>query len=155
MTYDPAVMKVINDAASRIVWLDSLLMNVDRTARNTNMLMWNKELWLIDHGASLYFHHAWSSWEDAAKKPFIQIKEHVLLPFAKNIEEAGVAMKKLITPKVVQSIVSLLPDEWLLDEVYSSPPSEVKKVYEAFLITRLENSDLFEQEAKSAASAFI
>src|SRR3982751_6839996 len=74
ITYDPAVEKIDPALASVIVWLDCLLMNVDRTARNTNMLIWQKELWLIDHGASLYFHHSWTNWEDMATKPFVQVK---------------------------------------------------------------------------------
>jgi len=82
LTYDPVTMKVDGRMASKIVWMDAFLTNVDRTIRNTNMLMWHKELWLIDHGSTLYFHHTWTNWEQAALNPFSLIKEHVLLPFA-------------------------------------------------------------------------
>src|SRR5690606_19818587 len=99
--------------ASKIVWLDALIFNVDRTARNTNMLLWNKELWLIDHGAAFYFHHSWDNREDYILKPFVQIKDHVLLPFANDIGAADEYMKKILTPQVVESIVNDLPDEWL------------------------------------------
>src|SRR6201996_3317236 len=79
ITFDPVVNKVGDLLASQIVWLDALLTNVDRTARNTNMLVWNKELWLIDHGASLFFHHSWDNWQQQALRPFTQVKDHVLL----------------------------------------------------------------------------
>src|SRR5260221_8972124 len=79
ITFDPAVTKLSSDLSSRIVWLDALLTNVDRTARNTNMLTWHNELWLIDHGASLYFHHAWQNWREQSERPFLQIKDHGLL----------------------------------------------------------------------------
>src|SRR5476651_2229064 len=87
ITFDPAVTLVDPKLASQIVWLDCLLTNVDRTARNTNMLTWNKELWLIDHGASLYFHYAPENWEKKAETPFTQVKNHVLLPYASRLEE--------------------------------------------------------------------
>src|ERR1700761_2079032 len=79
ITFDPAVTTTDPLTASEIVWLDCLLTNVDRTARNTNMLVWNKELWLIDHGASLFFHHSWDNWQQQALRPFTQVKDHVLL----------------------------------------------------------------------------
>src|ERR1700744_5561220 len=71
ITFDPAIINIDARLASQIVWLDCLLTNVDRTARNTNMLTWHKELWLIDHGASLYFHHSWNNWHEQAKRPFV------------------------------------------------------------------------------------
>ena len=88
LTFDPVATKVDPELASRIVWLDAYLTNIDRTFRNTNMLMWHKELWLIDHGASLYFHHSWENWEKHAVSPFTYIKNHVLLPEASRLEEA-------------------------------------------------------------------
>ena len=100
ISYDPAVDIVAESLASEIVWLDAFLMNVDRTARNTNMLTWNKELWLIDHGASLYFHHSWDDWQEQSVKPFTLIKSHVLLPFANSIEVAGAKIKALLTPEI-------------------------------------------------------
>jgi hypothetical protein len=81
------VTKIDEVLASKIVWLDCLLMNVDRTSRNTNMLIWNKELWLIDHGAALYFHHSWQGWKEKASKPFDHVKDHVLLKQSGRLEE--------------------------------------------------------------------
>src|SRR5688572_9855351 len=97
ITFDPQVTKVDPELASVIVWLDCLLTNVDRTPRNTNMLTWNKELWLIDHGASLYFHHSWDNWEEQAKRPFVQVKDHVLLPLASELEKAGELFHEVLT----------------------------------------------------------
>src|ERR1700712_157309 len=88
ITFDPTVTKPGPLLSSQIVWLDCLLMNVDRTARNTNMLIWHKELWLIDHGASLYFHHNWTTWAQKAQLPFAQIKDHVLLQSATELDKA-------------------------------------------------------------------
>src|SRR5580698_11611167 len=86
ITFDPAVTVIDAKLASQIVWLDCLLTNVDRTPRNTNMLTWHKELWLIDHGAALYFHHSWDNWKEQAVRPFLQVKDHVLLSRATELE---------------------------------------------------------------------
>src|SRR5262249_10497444 len=111
ITYDPAVTKIDARLASQIVWMDSLLINVDRTYKNTNMLWWHKELWLIDHGAALYFHHSWQNW-DNPERPFPFIKDHVLLAQASELEAVDAAYKKILTPEKIQSIVSVIPDEW-------------------------------------------
>src|SRR6187402_2404701 len=97
ITFDPVVTKVDAKLASQIVWLDCLVTNVDRTARNTNMLVWNKELWLIDHGASLYFHHSWEKWEEQAIRPFTDVKGHVLLSRASELETVNSEYRKLLT----------------------------------------------------------
>src|SRR5690606_8599569 len=112
ITFDPVVMKVEPLLASKIVWLDSFLMNVDRTARNTNMLCWNKELWLIDHDASLYFHHNADNWRDQAVKPFVAIKDHVLLLQAGELDEAHKQLQPAITPDLIKQLVELIPDDW-------------------------------------------
>src|SRR5258708_30781488 len=96
ITFDPAITIPDAKLASSIVWLDCLLTNVDRTPRNTNMLTWHKELWLIDHGASLYFHHSWHNWEQQAKRPFVQVKEHVLLPQATKLEEVDAEFRSIL-----------------------------------------------------------
>mgnify|MGYP001017645893 FL=1 len=88
ITFDPVVTRVDSQTASRIVWLDAFITNIDRTFRNTNMLMWKKELWLIDHGAAFYFHHTWENWEKTAVSPFVYVKDHVLLPQAADLDEA-------------------------------------------------------------------
>src|SRR5690606_37862284 len=129
--------------ASKVVWLDAWLMNVDRTARNTNMLIWKNELWLIDHGASLYFHHSWGNWEDYIDKPFLQIKEHVLLKQASQVEEINDKYSALFSPETIKGILEIIPDEWLVEEGRELTPNEVREVYFQFLVRRLANSNVF------------
>jgi len=153
ITFDPAVNKAAPVLASQIVWLDALLTNVDRTAKNTNMLIWHKELWLIDHGASLYFHHSWQNWEEQAKKPFVQIKDHVLLRWANDIDKADEASRKILTPERIKDIVSLVPDAWL---VHDNETAETqRKVYIEFLNTRINSSHIFVKEAQHARQQVI
>jgi len=154
-TFDPVVTKVDEKLASKIVWLDCLLMNVDRTSRNTNMLMWHKELWLIDHGASLYFHHSWDDWEKKAMLPFTHVKDHVLLPVATKLEEADKESKLILTDSLIDSIVELIPAEWL---TVSSPFESVKdhrNAYATFLKTRIANSEIFVKEAQHAGATLV
>jgi len=149
ITFDPAVTKVDPKLASQIVWMDCLLTNVDRTPRNTNMLTWNKELWLIDHGASLYFHHSWDNWKEQAVRPFVQVKDHVLLSRASELEAVDEEFKSILTPEVIRTIVSLVPDEWIKGE-WLEEPDEVRAVYAQFLETRIEASAIFVKEAQHA-----
>ena len=155
ITYDPAVAQLDAKLASRIVWLDSLITNVDRTARNTNMLTWNKELWLIDHGAALYFHHAWDNWEEHAKRSFVQVKDHVLLPMATEIEQADRTSKEILTPDLIQGIVSVIPDEWLTSYSETQTANEVRNIYAQFLETRIQSSAIFVKEAQHARESII
>lgn len=155
ITFDPAVTKVDATLASQIVWLDSLLTNVDRTARNTNLLMWYKELWLIDHGASLYFHHTWDNWEEQSMRPFKQVKDHVLLPWASELEGVDDELKLLLPPQRIRAIVSLIPDEWLGADFPAGSPDQNRSVYEQFLLNRLSHTSLFIKEAQHARKALI
>ena len=143
ITYDANVDLVGEEEASKIVWLDALIMNVDRTARNTNMLMWHKELWLIDHGASLYFHHSWDNWEDYVTKPFVQIKDHVLLKQASKVKEVHNQYSPVFTEENIQTILDVIPDEWLEEEGRDLSPYELRQVYLQFLLGRLANSSMF------------
>lgn len=146
VTYDPLVTKTDFQLASDIVWLDSLLLNVDRTARNTNMLWWHKELWLIDHGAALYFHHSWHDWQNP-ERPFVRIKDHVMLPLATKLKEANEKNKCKLSHAMINSIAGLIPDEWLTDEPAFESIEEHRQAYVTFLTTRLEHSDFFVNEA--------
>ncbi|WP_257669296.1 HipA family kinase [Parapedobacter tibetensis] len=154
ITFDPAVTTVDATLASRTVWLDCLLTNVDRTARNTNMLMWHKEVWLIDHGASLYFHHSWNNWREQATRPFVKVNEHVLLPWASELEEADLALKPMLTADRIRAIVHLVPDEWLMD-VGGISPDEAREVYAEFLEMRVAASTRFVNEAQNARKRII
>lgn len=155
ITYDPAVNEIDSLLASKIVLLDALITNVDRTARNTNMLMWHKELWLIDHGAALYFHHSWDNWEPHSKRPFLLIKDHVLLPFASKLDEAEEVLKTLITEDLVDSIVKLIPDDWLNTREGNSNPEAMKAVYKSYLLNRLSISETLKNNAQDARDALL
>jgi len=150
ITYDPLVSVADPLSASKVVLLDSMITNMDRTARNTNLLNWNKELWLIDHGASLYFHHNWDSWKTHIDRTFPLIKDHVLLERATLLEEAASDIKKVVNEKVIDKIVALIPDEWLMEESDSFGPDEKKKIYATILNNKLSNLDLLTKEANDA-----
>ncbi len=149
ITFDPSVTHVSYKQASEIVWMDCLLTNVDRTPRNTNMLTWNKEIWLIDHGAALYFHHSWENWEEQAVRPFNQVENHVLLPRAIELEEIDQEFKQILTPERIEAIVSLIPDEWITSE-WLEEPDEVRSIYTQFLNRRIAASDIFVKAAQHA-----
>lgn len=149
-SYDPVVTKIDPYTASEIVWLDSLILNVDRSFRNTNMLTRNKELWLIDHGSSMYFHYNWETWEQKATAPFNYLKDHVLLPQADKLEEADTLCRELINEQVVSEIVSMIPDDWLVWDSHTETPEELRDVYKEFLTRRLNYSPQFIKEALDA-----
>ena len=140
--FDPLVEPPDSDLASRIVWFDALVTNVDRTPRNTNLLLWHRRLWLIDHGASLYFHHNWPArdgapLEAASRRPFAAARDHVLLAFADSIPEADAALAPQLAPEVLRAIIDLIPGEWLDGEPGFTDAEEVRSAYIAYLNGRL------------------
>jgi len=145
--FDPVADKPDADLASRIVWFDAYVTNVDRTPRNANMLMWHRRLWLIDHGAALYFHHSWTDMDQRSKAPFALIKEHILLPFASELEQADTAMTAAINEDVIKTVVELIPDQWLQDKSPFPTPAENKQAYVQYLTRRLEAPRRFVEEA--------
>lgn len=155
INFDPAVTEVDALTASRVVWLDAFITNVDRTFRNTNMLLWHKELWLIDHGAAFYFHHSWTNLEKHALSPFNIIKDHVLLPRATELDLVNGEFIGLLTDDNLLEIVEGIPEEWLQWPETKETPEEIKKGYLHFLKLRLENSETFIKEAKNARQALI
>ncbi|MEJ2881211.1 HipA family kinase [Pedobacter sp. GR22-6] len=155
ITYDPAVTTIDPRLASEIVWMDALLTNMDRTPKNTNMLLWHKELWLIDHGASLYFHHSMHNWEEQAKRPFALIKDHVLLPQAAELEAVDLAFKAILTDELIDAIVQIIPAEWLEETSDDEGGEARREIYAQFLKTRLANSDIFVKEAQHARTTLI
>lgn len=155
ISFDPAVSAIDVHLASQIVWLDSFLMNVDRTSRNTNMLLWHKELWLIDHGAALYFHHAWNNRKEQPLKPFSLIKDHVLLPFASELEAVNKQFLNILSKEKIKEIVGLIPEEWLTDETAFENVQEHRNAYIEFFETRLANSQIFVNEARHARETVI
>jgi hypothetical protein len=145
--FDPVAEKPDADLASRIVWFDAYVTNVDRTPRNANMLMWHRKLWLIDHGAALYFHHSWSDMDQRSKDPFRLVKEHILLPFATSIEAVDQAMTALFTEEVIKGIVELIPDEWIKENSRFSTTAENRQAYVDYLMRRLDEPRHFVEEA--------
>jgi hypothetical protein len=130
------------ELAAEIVWFDALVTNVDRTAKNTNMLLWHERLWLIDHGASLYFHHAAEPVEGHERTPFAAVAEHVLLPFAGSIVEADARLAPRVTPKLLGEIAAAVPAVWL--------DGEDPHVYVDYLLGRLAEPREFVAEAERA-----
>jgi|SRR6185312_15122217 len=155
ISFDPTVNIIEPAVASQIVWLDCLLTNVDRTSRNTNMLIWHKELWLIDFGASLYFHHTWKDWREQAVKPFALVKDHVLLPYATELEAIGKSSKAILSKEFIRHIISLIPDEWLENETVFQSVEEHREAYIEFLETRIAHSQIFVKEALHARESII
>ena len=150
ITYDPLVSEVDSLTASKVVLLDSLISNIDRTAKNTNLLHWNHELWVIDNGASLYFHHHWETWENHLTRTFPLIKDHVLLPKATSLQDAVSEIKQLITIDVIKEIVSNIPEDWLQNEGDFFTPDEMSAAYISFLSAKLLMIDELVKEAENA-----
>lgn len=155
ITFDPLVPKAADIAsdprlASSIVWLDAFVTNVDRTAKNTNLLVWHRNLWLIDHGATLIFHHAWSDYLERSRNPFAAIRAHVLLPWASAIEQVDEELAAKVTRSELERIVRLIPDEWLDDDAPFETGDAQREAYVAVLSRRLESPRVWVKEAADA-----
>ena len=155
VTFDPVATVVDSQTASKIVWFDAFITNVDRTVRNANMLMWHKKLWLIDHGASMYFHYSWGNGHPKSDGAFPLIKDHVLLKFAKDLGKADAEMKAKITPAEIQRITSLIPDDWLEPEPAFANKAQHREAYRRYFVERLQSSQTFVQEAQRAATQHV
>jgi len=145
--FDPIAEKPSTDLASEIVWFDAYVSNVDRTARNANLLMWHRQLRLIDHGAALYFHHGWDKKQDRSRDPFTRIKDHILLPYAARLKEADAKLAARLTPQNIQAIVELAPTEWL--------GADTANDYSQYLVSRLEAPRAFAEEAIRARALLV
>ena len=130
---------------SAIVWFDAYVTNVDRTPRNVNLLIWRESLWLIDHGAALYFHHGWDNYLARSQSPFPLIKDHTLIAFASALPEADIVLRPLLTEPLIRSIVELVPEEWLEGGTAFSSPAEHRPAYATYLLKRLESSAFLEE----------
>jgi hypothetical protein len=158
VTFDPLVAKVLQGKerlASAIVWFDALVTNVDRTARNTNLLVWHQQLHLIDHGASLIFHHAWDGYLDRSRSPFAQIQSHVLLPWASELESVDRELPALLTAEVVESIVALIPESWLGDVPELATVDAHRAAYRDWILRRLEAPRPWVEEAARARALLV
>jgi hypothetical protein len=133
--FDPLAFAVDPAEAGRVIWFDALIGNVDRSWRNPNMLVWHKDLWLIDHGASLIFHHSWRGADQAAGKPY-DASDHALSRFSPDITAAAAGLAPEVTPELLREVTALVPDEWLADEPGFESPDEVRRAYEQVLAAR-------------------
>jgi hypothetical protein len=155
VTFDAIAEKPDADLASAVVWFDAYVTNVDRTPRNTNMLIWHRRLWLIDHGATLYFHHTWNDYLERSRAPFPMIKDHVLLRFASALREVDAAMAGRVTPDIIDSIVTLIPDAWLVEKAPFGGSNQHRDAYREYLLSRLEPPRVFLEEAIRAQSLYV
>ena len=149
--FDPAAgFKPPPDLCAAVVWFDAFVTNVDRDARNTNMLVWHRRLWLIDHGSALYIHHTWRDPAAHARKPMVAIKSHVLLPLAGSILDADERLAPLLTPELFASIIESVPDDWLAPEDGRPDPAAHRAAYLDYLTRRLAVHRLIAEEAERA-----
>jgi hypothetical protein len=155
VTFDPLTYEPAPALASAIVWFDAYVCNVDRTARNVNMLMWHRRLWLIDHGAALYFQHAWTRDDDPAVNRFALIKDHVLLKWASGLSEVDERMKVLITEDKLADLVAAIPDSWLPEDGGFTGRQDQRDAYLRYFTRRLQSSAVFVEEALRARSAYV
>jgi hypothetical protein len=155
VTFDPLVYLPDPALASAIVWFDAFVCNVDRTARNVNMLIWHRRLWLIDHGAALYFHHAWKQGEEFAHHPFGLIKDHALLKYASALAQVNEEMMALFTVDRLAAIVEWIPESWLPEDSGFSGKAAQRAAYLNFFKGRMQSSDIFVQEAIRARAAHV
>ena len=154
--FDPAAGDTADArTASLAVWFDAFVANVDRTARNANLLCWHRELYFIDHGAALYFHHDWKSMAAKAESKFAQVKEHVLLPWASTLQEADAAARERLNAEVFAEILEGVPEAWLLPEAKTLSAAERRGVYEDFFMRRLKASANFVEEAMRARAELV
>ena len=156
ITFDPVAGPAPEESeASAIVWFDAFTSNVDRTARNPNLLWWHRELWLIDHGASLYFHHSWDDEVVRSESPFTAIRDHVLLPWASGLNAAATELLPRLTPETIRDVLAGIPDDWLGDEPRFATPVAHRAGYARYLARRLAAAPVFLEEAERARALLV
>jgi hypothetical protein len=138
--FDPVAHPVGADFANRVVWLDAFVGNVDRSWRNPNLLVWHGDVWLIDHGATLVFHHNWPSAAASVAKA-VDLSQHALAATADDIPAAHAALAPLVTPDLLREVVALVPDAWLRDEPGFDDAAAVRTAYVDHLSARLARAD--------------
>jgi hypothetical protein len=154
--FDPAAGDVADaDTASMAVWFDSFVVNVDRTPRNANLLNWHRELYFIDHGAALYYHHDWATILERAESPFREVKNHILLPWARSLDGADERARGLLGRELFEEILDAVPDKWLWNEADRLPADEKRQVYADFLTRRLKAATVFVEEADRARAQLV
>jgi hypothetical protein len=159
ITFDPIIARAMDGKsrlASSIVWFDALATNVDRTPKNTNLLVWHRGLWMIDHGATLIFHHNWSDdFLKRSRNAFTPIKHHVLLPWATEIRELDDDLAAMLTPEVIERVLGVIPDAWLGDEPRFATVTEHRAAYRDYLLHRLESPRRWMEDAADAQALSV
>jgi hypothetical protein len=158
IAFDPLVERPIagkSRLASSIVWFDALVTNVDRTARNTNLLVWHRDLWMIDHGATLIFHHNWDDYLERSRTPFAQIRSHVLLRWADEIAAVDEELTAALTPEAIEAVVAMVPESWLGDEPRFANVQAHRDGYREYLLRRLEGPRAWVEEAVRARTLLV
>ncbi len=154
--FDPLDRAAVDPVlASAVVWFDAYVTNVDRTPRNPNLLFWHKRLWLIDHGATLYFHHTWNDSLARSRSPFAPIKDHVLLPVAGALAEADASLRDRLPPALLEQIVALIPESWLGAQPGFAGHAEHRAAYIGYLRSRLDAAQIFVEEALHARAQLV
>ncbi|AUC75442.1 HipA family kinase [Olleya sp. Bg11-27] len=150
ITFDTLASVADAKTASKVVLLDSIISNIDRTSKNPNILNWNKELWVIDNGASFYFHHNWDTWKNHLTRTFPLIKDHVLLSRATDLENASKEIIKALDKTTIKNIINTIPEDWLISEGDSLTPLEIRDAYTDYLDAKLAMIDSLVKEAQDA-----
>ena len=160
VTFDPLAERAVAIGsaprlASSIVWLDALVTNVDRTAKNPNLLIWHRDLWLIDHGATLIFHHAWNDPLKNSRNAFVAIKDHVLLRWASMLREIDAELRALLTVEALERIVAMVPDAWLSEDPAFPSVEAHRQTYVDVLSRRLEEPRQWVEEAARVRDSLV
>jgi len=155
VTFDPLADPPDASLASRVVWFDAFVSNVDRTPRNANLLVWHRKLWLIDQGAALYFHHDWRGYRERARDPFVRIKDHVLLPFAADIAAIDADAAARLSEPTLRDIVQQIPESWLLPDAEFADADAQRAAYVDYFLRRLQAPRTFVEEAVRARSVHV
>ncbi len=155
VTFDPVALRPDADLASAVVWFDAYVTNIDRTPRNVNMLVWHRQMWLIDHGAALYFHHSRGTYLERSRDRFPLVKDHVLLPFASALHDADAKLAARLTPHVIERIVNGIPEAWLLDNAPFGTSDQHRNAYIEYFLSRLTPPRDFLEEALRARSLSV
>ncbi|SDD10282.1 HipA family kinase [Actinokineospora iranica] len=153
--FNPLVRDPGPDLAARVLWLDALVLNVDRSWRNPNLLLWHRDVWLIDHGAALYFHHRFGpGWRPAPDYRY-DAGDHVMLPVAGPVTEADRELRPLLTGDLLRRTLALVPDEWLAQDGAFATPDDARAAYTAFFDARLATSSRWVDALEATRAARV
>jgi hypothetical protein len=153
LPFDAALVKRVDPLlASAVVWFDAMMTNIDRTARNTNMLWWHRQLHVIDHGAALYVMHAWDGYEERIMSPFAAIRDHVLLPMATHIEAVDAQLSARLSADAITTVLDMVPEAWWPLGRRWQEPAHARAALHDYLVRRVASPRAFVAEVLRARS---